>query len=187
MQSTQPALFNFAPIGEIPSSTLRTEDLLSGFSSTLESLILINGDFYSRPENFQARDRLSALVGEAQDAWNEDGETLTDPDRASELVDELTDALQEFAAPYCVFWAHLGDGACFGFWPDIESAKESAGFVSVKSHRDAAALGIETDPDDCSHPHPDFRGEWLHVNDHGNCTLYVREENGKDREIWSVV
>jgi hypothetical protein len=36
------------------------------------------------------------------------------------------------------------------------------------------------------YPPDDYQGEWLHVSDHGNATLYVRE-NGKDTEIWSVV
>ena len=55
--------------------------------------------------------------------------------------------------------------------PSIESVEEN---VEFKSSRDQ------------DYPPDDYRGEWLHVSDHGNCTLYVRE-NGEDREIWGVV
>ncbi len=180
MKNTTNAL-RFARIGEVSSATLRTEDLLSSFSSALEDCITINGGFLSLPENFPMRDRLAKLLGEAQDAWNEDGDELQDEDNASELVQELADALNEFAAPYCSFGAHCGDGALFGFWPDIDGAREDCGFVSSKRQDE---------------PDADFRGEWLSISDHGNATLYVREDNTTDafakdgyvdREIWSVV
>ena len=56
-------------------------------------------------------------------------------------------------------------------FPDIEGAKEDCEFVSTKTQE---------------YPDDDFEGEWLHINERGNCTLYVRE-NGKDKEIWSIV
>jgi hypothetical protein len=123
------------------------------------------------PENFPMRDRLNKLCGEALDAWEEDGETLTDEDNAREMVSELEDALNEFAPSFCSFGAHEGDGSDFGFWPSIDSAKENCEFVSSRS---------------AEFPESDFQGEWLHVSDHGNCTLYVRT-NGDDKEVWSIV
>lgn len=169
-----------APLGSVSHGTLRIEDLLSSFASELESQILRNGDYFSRPENFVFRDKLNALVGEAQDAWNEDGETLQDEDVASEMVNDLQDALSDnFAPMYGYFGAHEGDESDFGYWIDIEHAKESVEFVSSRS---------------AEFPADDFRGDWLHVNDHGNCTLYVREDAGpgsddsyQDEEVWGVV
>lgn len=163
-----------ARFGSISHGTLCTEDLLSSFLSELEWQISRNGAFLSLPENFPLRDRLAKLVGEAQDAWNEDGETLQDEEQAGELVNDMQDALSEHFAPaYGYFGTHPGDGADFGFWAnDIESIKEEIDFVSSKREE---------------YPPEDFRGEWLHVNDHGNCTLYVRGENGKDVEIWGLV
>lgn len=166
---------NTAKIGSISHGTLRTEDLLSTFISTLEGLMLINGDYFSSPLNFSERDRLSNLIGEAQDLFSDNGEDIPEEkwEEASEMLNErLFDALQEFAPPYCVFGAHEGDGSDFGYWPDIENAKDDLEFVS--------------DSDD-EFPFDEYRGEWLHVNDHGNCTLYVRQDDGKDVEIWSVV
>jgi len=160
-----------ATFGSISHGTLRTEDLLSTFTSELEGLAFLSGDFLSRPENFPLRDRLANLIGEAQDAWAEDGETLADEDRAAEMVDELIDALQQFAPAYGYFGSHPGDGADFGFGVDPESVKEQVEFVSSKEQE---------------WPADDFVGEWLHVNERGNCTLYVRDESGEDREVWSI-
>jgi hypothetical protein len=63
--------------------------------------------------------------------------------------------------------------------PCIENVKEDVGFVSGQSE--------DANPDDSDRPCDDYQGEWLHVSDHGNCTLYVRGDDGKDTEIWSVV
>lgn len=173
--------FRHARLGEVSNATLRTVDLLNAFHSALEGCVTLNGDFLSLPENFPMRDRLAKLLGKAQDAFADDGETLADEDNAQEIVAELIDALSEFAPAYAHFGSHEGDGACFGFWPDIETAKECVGFVSSKTQEE---------------PDRDFRGEWLHINERGNCTLYVREDNATDafakdgavdREIWSVV
>lgn len=81
-----------------------------------------------------------------------------------------------------LYWANDGEANAFGLWPSVESAREDCGFVSG---------GEDADPDDSDYPAADYRGEWLHVNDHGNATLYVREDfPGRafhDREVWAVV
>jgi hypothetical protein len=70
--------------------------------------------------------------------------------------------------PYC-YW-YFEDNSLF-FAPYIDNVKEDVGFVSSR----------ETE-----YPDDDYEGEWLHVSDHGNATLYVRT-NGKDNEIWGIV
>lgn len=167
-------MLNPTSFGSISHGTLRTEDLLSSFISELEWQIRRNGEHFSNPENFGERDRLNNLIGEAQDCFSEDGQTLrgSKEQDADELVNEtLPDALSLFAPAYAYFGTHCGDGADFGFWPmGIEEIKSQVEFSSTK---------------DQEYPEEDFTGEWLHVNERGNCTLYVRE-NGKDREIWGV-
>lgn len=161
-----------AKLGSISHGTMKTEDLLSSFISCLEGLILINGDWLSKPEHFHTRDRLNNLIGEAQDAFEDDGETVKDDETASELVNDLSDALNEFAPAYSHFSSHEGDGSDYGFWvDDIDSIKEEIEFVSSKRQE---------------YPEPDYEGEWLHISDHGNATLYSRTA-GKDVELWSVV
>ena len=162
-----------ASVGSISQGTLKTDDLLTAFGNELEWQIKRNGAFLSMPENFPMRDRLAKLLGESQDAWQDDGETLQDEENASELVSELQDALGEFCLPYFYFGTHPGDGSDFGFWPiEIDEIKEQVGFVSSESQ---------------DSPDADFIGEWLSVNDHGNCTLYVRNQDGSDTEIWGIV
>jgi hypothetical protein len=150
---TQPASIKPAPLGSISHGTLRTEDLLSSFASTLEGLIFINGDYYCRPENFSERDKLNNLVGESQDQWTEDGTELEDEEIAQELVQELTDVLEQFAPSYCYFGTHEGDGSDFGFWPCMEQIEE---LPDVQDSDEAKELG-----EDCKF-----------VNDHGNVTVY---------------
>jgi hypothetical protein len=188
MHTQNPVTFRHASLGSISSGTLRTEDLLSRFSIELDYLIRRNSAWFAMPENKSDSDRLHRLLGETAECFGDDGESIHDDgmDRAEELINvSLWDALQEFAPPFATFGASEGDGAEFGFWPDLESAKEQCGFVSLRAP--FPRMAGKFDPDDCTRPHPDFRGEWLHVNDHGNVTLYVRDESGADVEIWSVV
>lgn len=96
-----------------------------------------------------------------------DGEQLDwEADRAIDFLNDMPET-----PPYC-FWAHDGELGAFGLWPAIETARESVAFVSSKEQ---------------DYPADDFRGEWLHISDHGNVTLYVRGDNGQDKEVWSVV
>lgn len=161
-----------AKIGSISTGTLRPEDLLTAYLQALESLTLLSGQYLS--EHHDERDRYANLIGEAQDCFSEDGETI-DPDKedtADDVINDIHDALQDFAPPYCYFGSHPGDGADIGFWPmDIEDVKDLVGFVSSRSQE---------------YPDDNFVGEWLHINDHGNCTLYVRSD-GEDVELWSIV
>ncbi len=89
---------------------------------------------------------------------------------ASDLVSELQDALEVFAPPYGYFGTLAGDGADFGYWlGDITHAFD----------------GLRVN--DTSEVPRGYRGEVLHVNDHGNITLYVVNARGKFREVWGVV
>ncbi len=167
-----PAL-RLARIGSISSGTLRPADLLNAFADTLEGLVLINGDFLCLPENMGMRDSLNDLIGEVSDCLDDSGEEVAEgkEEEAGWLVENLVDSLNTFAPPFCFFGAHEGDGADFGFWPSIDAAKENCEFISSRS---------------AEYPESDFQGEWLHVSDHGNATLYVRT-NGEDKEVWSIV
>lgn len=175
MSTIENVELKLAKLGSVSEGTLRTEDLISAFADELCWQIRRNGEYFSLPENFGERDRLNNLVGEANDLFGDDGETIPIDNEyeAAEMVNEtLPDALQAFAPPYSYFRAHQGDGSDFGFWPqDMEEIKEQVGFDSTV---------------DNEYPPDDFAGEWLHINERGNCTLYVRTD-GKDVEVWGVV
>jgi hypothetical protein len=146
-----------AHLGTISHGTLRPEDLIPTFADELARLNP------SHPSIVDAR---------AMDAE-------TDP-YAAEMVDELIDALNDYAPDYCYFGAHPGDGADFGFWlsEDWQQQAEDDGVLFVA---DLAEV-----PDD-------YAGMVAHVNDHGNATLYAYDGTnhaiGKHapREVWSVV
>lgn len=152
-----------ASLGNISTATLRTEDLLKAFGDELEWQIRKNGDYFSQPENFDERDRLNNLVGEAQDCFAENGEGI-DPDKedeASELVNEtLPDALQTFAPPYCSFGAHEGDGADFGYWPDWSAIED---LPTIADNTPEAIAAEQSD---------EYSTDVRYVNDHGNVTVY---------------
>lgn len=97
-------------------------------------------------------------------AREDDSETL------SWLADEAIDYLNSLELPsFCSFYF---EDNCLFLAPSIESASEDVGFQSSRKQE---------------YPDDDYRGEWLHINDHGNATLYCRMEDGKDCEIWAVV
>jgi hypothetical protein len=174
-ETKPPVTLKPAPLGSISWGTLRPVDLLSAYISALEDCQTMNGDYFSLPEHFAERDRLAAAIGEAQDCFTADGREI-DPaqkETANWLVNEtLPDMLDSFAPPFASFGAHPGDGADFGFWPcDIEDIKDQVGFCSSRKQE---------------FPADGFTGEWLHINERGNATLYVRGADGRDAEIWSV-
>lgn len=98
-----------------------------------------------------------------------ESETFTD-ETADDILSDLFDALQEFAPPYGYFGAHPGDGADYGFW------------LSENMPEDFDGLQVS----DTSEVPRGYSGEVLHVNDHGNMTLYAYSR-GRGREIWGIV
>ena len=110
------------PNTSISHGTLRTADLLSAFIGELENLTLLNGDWLAMPENHNVRNLLSGLIGQAQDMFAEDGESIEEgkEEQADWLLESLYEALDSFAPEGFYFGAHPGDGSDFGFWP-IES------------------------------------------------------------------
>ena len=108
----------------------------------------------------------SALLARIEDDCQQDDDSQC----LSEMGDEALDYLNGLDLPaYCSFY--FEDNSLFLF-PCLDNVKEDVAFVSSREQ-------------DC--PEPAFVGEWLHVSDHGNATLYFRDEAGKDNEIWSIV
>ena len=96
-----------------------------------------------------------------------------DGDGRDRLLDGLFDALNDYAPAYGYFGAHPGDGADYGFWlyEDFQQDILDNGGLVV---------------DDLSAVPRAYRGEVLHINDHGNATLYCATSRGL-REVWAVV
>ena len=92
-------------------------------------------------------------------------------ERLSELGDSAVDFLNDLETRSFMYWT-FEDNSLF-LMANVEGAREDVGFVTGQDGKD--------------YPDDDYRGEWLSVSDHGNATLYVRGEDGKDVEIWGVV
>lgn len=151
-------------IGPISEGTLKTEDLLSAFADVVE-------EHHPRSETVVAA-RMYAELLEAGHL-NEEGEQA-----AAELVGDLTGILDELAPDYVHFGASEGDGACFGFWPSIESLEEDA--------RNGDVLKVS----DLGEVPAGHIGHVMQVSDHGNVTLYSFHELQGNRihtYIWSCV
>jgi len=87
-------------------------------------------------------------------------------------LDDLFKALQEYALPHFYFCSHPGDGADFGYWLSEDFEYEFDG----KKVSDLSELTEE-----------DREQEVLHINDHGNMTLYWCDDKGNLEKIWAVV
>ena len=144
---------------------MRDDDLIDAFAFELEALVQNNADEWCSDAGRVERGRHMQLIGDARECDIDD-----DPESAEEFVSDLSDALQEFAPPYAYFGSHPGDGADYGFWVFDDIVDEFGG------------LKVS----DLSEVPADYSGEVLHVNDHGNVTLYVAN-NGELSEVWGCV
>ena len=151
MISTQTSKVN---IGTLTQGTLRSEDLIPAF--TYELAYLSNGqhpllheikqfDWYSED--------ISLDIGDSQQ------------EIASDLVNDLMDALNEYAPAHTYFGTLDGDGSDFGFWPDGEPFE----LCDTKKTREGWI------DNDCK--------VIVEINDHGNVTVMDMNRN----ELWSAV
>lgn len=152
---------HYARLGSVSSGTMRAEDLIPAFADTLEALLRV------QPRNVPRRTHRK-LIHEARALHDYDSED------AGDIVNELMDALNEYAPPYSCFGAHQGDGADYGFWPSIDSLEEAVHDGDVLKIADLADIPAG------------YAGEVMLVNDHGNVTLLLATR-GRLTELWSVV
>jgi hypothetical protein len=85
-------------------------------------------------------------------------------------LEALFDALDAYAPAYFYFGSHPGDGADYGYW------------LSDSFQEDFDGLKVS----DTSEIPRGYSGEVLHVNDHGNMTLY-KYARGRSTELWAIV
>lgn len=145
--------------------TLRSADLLDTFARELEHLVQRNAVAWCSDAGRKERDRYMALIGEARECIE---------DHEAEIVDELIDALQDFAPRYAMFGARAGDGASFGFWLDVAHAR-------ARIQEDGLLVT------DASEVPNDYRGEVLLIDDHGGAILFDASPPAKLVEVWAVI
>jgi hypothetical protein len=143
-------------IGSISAGTLRTEDLLEAFASELDHL---NG------QRSELTDAAYRWIN-----WLDDGQPANGlQDESEYCLEELFDALNEYAPILCYFGSHPGDGADYGFWPDVDALEEEMRYAE------------DTDDDNTKYL-PDTN-VLVQVSDHGNILVMDMDR----RELWSCV
>lgn len=150
-----------AEFGSVSYGTMRPQDLIPDFAAELRRL------GHRSKELTKIEHRCNrALNGK----FGEDDAYFTSEESSWDL-DSLFDMLEEHAPAWAYFGSHPGDGSDYGFW------------LSDTIEYDFDGLKV----DDTSKIPSDYVGEILHVNDHGNMTLYVRFGNNHLKEIWALV
>ena len=103
-------------LGSISTGTLRTQDLIPAFTYKMGELThdpVSNTSKYPTEAMAKLWDEAIHLIG--TDQW-----WTLDPEDSGvdDLLNDLTDALDELCPPFVYFGTLEGDGADFGFWAD---------------------------------------------------------------------
>jgi YD repeat-containing protein len=147
---------------------MRPEDLIPCFLDELGVLAKAN-------ENKEDLAFVEEVIERREEMCKNDEfsyEEYYDSESASYDLEELFDRLEGYALPYFYFGSHPGDGADYGFWLCENFQYDFEG----KQVSDLSEIAEE-----------DYGQEILHVNDHGNITLYSCDDKGKLTEIWALV
>ena len=165
----------YAKLGSVLGGEIRDKDdpaerkrVLSDLIYTLQGLVVRNTAAMGR----EASDTLQDCLETLSDARK--FTDFEDEDAFEAQVDDIVEIMQFFALPYCFFGASQ-DGTDYGFWPDISTLHDDAISGDVLKVDDTSAV-----PDE-------YRGFVMHVNDHGNVTLYAANGYGKLEEQWACV
>jgi hypothetical protein len=156
-----------AQLGSVSTATMRPEDLIPRFLDTLANLAGV-ADTLRTPDQEKIAQTVREIEGrmEAEDYY--------ESEESDYDLEELFNALGEFAPPFCYFGASEGDGADYGFWISWDSLKDSV--------RDGSVVKLKAGAE---YVHEDESVEYvLTETDHGNVTLYGVPTM---EEIWSVV
>ena len=155
-------------LGTISAGTLGTEDLLNAFTLTL---LDVTHDTHSNLSNLGS-EATANLYNRALEIRNTLATGEDEPEDAGDVVAALIDALNEYAPPFVYFGNLEGDGADFGFWPDVDRLQEAV--------QEAIESGDYHDGDET---HLEMEGLIVQVSDHGNVVVMDMDRN----ELWSVV
>ena len=157
-------------IGSVSHGTMRKEDLIPCFLDIAKEL--------------GGETELLLTIQERID-FNEDEDNSYNYYKSDESdydLDELFDALQEFAPPYFYFGSHPGDGADYGYWlidDVVQQVKDDGGYTTDDIGKTIEEIKAE------------YSGgtfEILDVNDHGNISLYTYDlDKNETTEVWAIV
>lgn len=150
----------YYPLGSISHATMRPEDLIPEFASTLKAMPNIT------------REHRTLACQIVRDCTKRG---YYDTEEAGFDLEALFDALDHYAGPFMYFGSHPGDGSDYGFWlceewEDLLVNNEEG--IKVNDLSEVPAHHI---------------GYIAVVSDHGNVELYRRGRNHRLYEEWSIV
>lgn len=174
--STTPKPFQ---LGTVSSGTMRMQDLIPALAS--ECLRLDVADpvrgrgvihLLEFTDPFPAT-TYDLVAHDEDDPYWQSEEALWD-------LDALFDALNNACPPFVYFGSNPGDGADYGFWPDMENldnARRDAGEPSdIGRYIHDSGYMLLPDED-----------VWVHVNDHGNVAILTNDDGHPGHIIWDCV
>ena len=156
-----------AKIGVLIEGTTKPGDLIEAFADELERLS-------KDEEDSRRRSDMGTICSDARSHIYQGPS-----DVQSEVIETLIDALDDYAPDFVTFGNAEGDGACWGFFPDWDRIETCAA--------DGDLVKLDHVPDDEETAELGIADHVLHVNDHGNATLYRVTENKDLVEVWAVV
>ncbi len=204
-----------AKLGSISSGTMRSEDLIPAFIDALDDIreAIAIGSAGRHPgmtdqERVDTVSRLDDILGQIEQRMNAVG-YWDSPVQISEDLEDLFNALDQFAPPYCYFGASEGDGSDYGFWLSLDCLEEdceTGEVCKVEAGTDwchwpflMAEYGLAADTplgiladrledmdrtEDADLVRRLIDAKYiLEVTDHGNATLYALDGS----EVWSCV
>ena len=150
-------------LGTISAGTMRPQDLIPSFLETLDSL---GGTI---PGDLECGTHIEYTNWPSTDLTTiDDDDPFWASEEASWDLDALFDALGELCPAYVYLGTHPGDGADYGFWPDIDSLEDDLRYAEPTDNPEEKILDTN-----CI----------VQINDHGNVTMMTL-----DREVlWSCV
>jgi hypothetical protein len=173
-------------IGTLIHGTLRNEDLLQAFSDELARIDLARFEEVIKHDAHLFAESANLTI---------DGIVEGLGQHVDDVINDLMDALNEYAPAHAYFGTLEGDASDFGFWPDTDS------FEGCEKHVMETPSPLHGDSEwydlDC--------GVIVQVNDHGNVTVSqpycdIRKHNPRGtnlcklgvcviagHEIWSAV
>ena len=145
-------------IGSVSTGTLRTEDILPAFADELSIM--------------EMSETGVKLLGEVEQFLVAPNGSLPDweSEKAEFLLEELFDALNEYAPPHMRFGSHDYDGADFGWWPTDFDGCHKVSIIDQGKNGEGTFIDTECHL-------------YVEINDHGNTT--VKELGGEI--IWDCV
>jgi len=142
-------------LGSISAGTLLIEDIFPAYLDQLDKL--------------SPNSPLSKEVW----AYMETGALLEEHENAWGIVEQIDLLLNELCPPFVYFGTLPGDGADFGFWPDMDKLNEELQWERDHYPDDSIPDALELE---------DYN-VIVQVSDHGNVTVMDMERN----ILWSVV